>query len=78
MIGVDGVARVKIADEQISLNGLYSIIGRAVVVHAGRDDLGKVSNDEYSSLVMMRMMRRWRKRRMKMRSMMMIMAEYSR
>ena len=27
---------------QLSLNGLNSIIGRGVVVHAGRDDMGRV------------------------------------
>jgi len=37
----DGVAIVKITDSQLSLNGLNSIIGRGVVVHAGRDDMGR-------------------------------------
>ena len=27
----------------LTLNGLNSIIGRGVVIHAGRDDMGKVS-----------------------------------
>ncbi|GER50139.1 superoxide dismutase [Striga asiatica] len=39
--GDDGVADVKIADSQIPLTGPNSIIGRAVVVHADPDDLGK-------------------------------------
>jgi len=39
--GNDGVAIVKITDSQLSLNGLNSIIGRGVVVHAGRDDMGR-------------------------------------
>ncbi|CAA0839918.1 Superoxide dismutase [Striga hermonthica] len=39
--GHDGVADVKIADSQIPLTGPNSIIGRAVVVHADPDDLGK-------------------------------------
>jgi len=39
--GNDGVAIIKIKDSQLSLNGLNSIIGRGVVVHAGRDDMGR-------------------------------------
>ena len=30
-------------DTWLSLNGINSIIGRGVVIHAGMDDLGKVS-----------------------------------
>ena len=41
--GDDGVAVIEMEDSQISLNGLNSIIGRGVVIHAGRDDMGKVS-----------------------------------
>ena len=41
--GDDGVAAIEMEDSQISLNGLNSIIGRGVVIHAGRDDMGKVS-----------------------------------
>ncbi|RLN33816.1 superoxide dismutase [Panicum miliaceum] len=40
-VGEDGVANVDIADCQIPLTGPHSIIGRAVVVHADPDDLGK-------------------------------------
>ncbi|PIN20422.1 Superoxide dismutase [Handroanthus impetiginosus] len=39
--GTDGVAEISITDEQIPLSGPYSILGRAVVVHADPDDLGK-------------------------------------
>ncbi|XP_006658075.2 superoxide dismutase [Cu-Zn] 2 isoform X2 [Oryza brachyantha] len=39
--GADGVANVNISDSQIPLTGPHSIIGRAVVVHADPDDLGK-------------------------------------
>ncbi|KAG4176266.1 hypothetical protein ERO13_A11G234400v2 [Gossypium hirsutum] len=39
--GPDGVAEVSIKDWQIPLSGQHSILGRAVVVHADPDDLGK-------------------------------------
>mmetsp|Transcript_6296 Transcript_6296/g.10996 ORF Transcript_6296/g.10996 Transcript_6296/m.10996 type:complete len:158 (+) Transcript_6296:73-546(+) len=42
-----GTAMVDITDVQIPLAGPNSIIGRAVVVHAGEDDLGN-GNDEES------------------------------
>uniref|UniRef100_A0A0E0CL47 superoxide dismutase n=1 Tax=Oryza meridionalis TaxID=40149 RepID=A0A0E0CL47_9ORYZ len=38
----DGVADIFIKDLQISLSGPHSILGRAVVVHADSDDLGRV------------------------------------
>ncbi|KZV73818.1 hypothetical protein PENSPDRAFT_602400 [Peniophora sp. CONT] len=41
-----GLVSLSIKDEQLTLNGPLSIIGRAVVVHAGTDDLGKGGNDE--------------------------------
>ncbi|GBG26968.1 Superoxide dismutase Cu-Zn [Hondaea fermentalgiana] len=41
-----GKAVVDITDKQIPLEGPQSIIGRAVVVHAGEDDLGQGNNDE--------------------------------
>ncbi|KAB1995909.1 hypothetical protein E1A91_D13G197400v1 [Gossypium mustelinum] len=40
-VGDDGCASFSIADKQIPLTGPNSIIGRAVVVHADPDDLGK-------------------------------------
>ncbi|TFK52585.1 hypothetical protein OE88DRAFT_1423953 [Heliocybe sulcata] len=42
----DGVASFEITDTLISLNGPLSVVGRAVVVHAGTDDLGRGDNDE--------------------------------
>jgi Cu-Zn family superoxide dismutase len=39
--GEDGVAEISVKDIQIPLSGANSIIGRAVVVHADPDDLGK-------------------------------------
>ncbi|KAI3687276.1 hypothetical protein L1987_80970 [Smallanthus sonchifolius] len=40
-VGEDGTAKFTIVDKQIPLIGAQSIIGRAVVVHADADDLGK-------------------------------------
>ena len=40
------MAQVNIVDSQISLCGPTSIVGRAFVVHAGVDDLGKGGNAE--------------------------------
>lgn len=39
-----GIAKVNKTSNTISLNGLYSILGRSIVVHSGRDDLGKGNN----------------------------------
>ncbi|KAI0688874.1 superoxide dismutase [Earliella scabrosa] len=41
-----GVASISLEDPLISLNGPMSIIGRAVVVHAGTDDLGRGDDEE--------------------------------
>ncbi|CAG7867377.1 unnamed protein product, partial [Brassica rapa] len=41
IVGDDGTATFTITDSQIPLTGPNSIVGRAVVVHAERDDLGK-------------------------------------
>ncbi|KAJ7134689.1 Cu/Zn superoxide dismutase [Mycena epipterygia] len=43
-----GSASFKFEDRLISLNGPLSIVGRAVVLHAGTDDLGKNPNDPES------------------------------
>ncbi|XP_078436117.1 copper/zinc superoxide dismutase 1 [Wolffia australiana] len=40
-VGDDGTAKLTIIDGQIPLTGPNSIVGRAVVVHADPDDLGK-------------------------------------
>ncbi|XP_071722054.1 superoxide dismutase [Cu-Zn]-like [Rutidosis leptorrhynchoides] len=42
--GDDGTASFRIVDKQIPLSGPTSIVGKAVVIHAGADDLGKGSN----------------------------------
>uniref|UniRef100_A0A172E3G4 Superoxide dismutase [Cu-Zn] n=1 Tax=Saussurea involucrata TaxID=200489 RepID=A0A172E3G4_9ASTR len=39
--GQDGVAEVSIEDYHIPLSGQHSILGRAVVIHADPDDLGR-------------------------------------
>ncbi|XP_053639842.1 superoxide dismutase [Cu-Zn] [Cherax quadricarinatus] len=41
-----GVAFVNITDPLVALTGLRTVVGRAVVVHAGADDLGKGGNEE--------------------------------
>lgn len=41
-----GTADINIQDSKISLNGPYSIIGRAVVIHEKSDDLGKGQDEE--------------------------------
>ncbi|MCO5555611.1 hypothetical protein L7F22_009156 [Adiantum nelumboides] len=40
-VGEDGCVEISTVDAQIPLTGANSIIGRAVVVHADPDDLGK-------------------------------------
>ncbi|KAL2501496.1 Superoxide dismutase [Cu-Zn] 3 [Forsythia ovata] len=39
--GPDGIAEISITEKQIPLTGQHSILGRAVVVHADPDDLGR-------------------------------------
>ena len=41
-----GEARFKIVARRVDLSGDRSVVGRAVVVHAGRDDLGKGGDEE--------------------------------
>ncbi len=41
-----GVATIDIVDRQIALQGPNSIVGRAMVVHAVADDLGRGGNEE--------------------------------
>ncbi|KAF7298978.1 Superoxide dismutase [Mycena indigotica] len=41
-----GVATFSIEDTLIALNGPLSVLGRAVVIHAGTDDLGRGDNEE--------------------------------
>jgi Cu-Zn family superoxide dismutase len=39
-----GTATLDVTDNLISLNGLRSVIGRGLVIHAGTDDLGTGGN----------------------------------
>ncbi|KZT09149.1 uncharacterized protein LAESUDRAFT_722865 [Laetiporus sulphureus 93-53] len=41
-----GAVQLSMEDKLISLNGPLSIVGRAVVLHAGTDDLGKGGNED--------------------------------
>ncbi|KAF9221017.1 hypothetical protein BS17DRAFT_786373 [Gyrodon lividus] len=41
-----GTATLSFTDDLISLNGPFSIVGRAVVVHEGEDDLGRGGNED--------------------------------
>uniref|UniRef100_A0A141J8S5 Superoxide dismutase [Cu-Zn] n=1 Tax=Misgurnus anguillicaudatus TaxID=75329 RepID=A0A141J8S5_MISAN len=42
----DGVAKINIKDNMLTLRGQYSIIGRTMVIHEKKDDLGKGGNEE--------------------------------
>lgn len=42
----DGIAKTSFSDTVVSMYGLYSVIGRAFVVHAGVDDFGKTNNPD--------------------------------
>ena len=42
----EGRAAIDIKDRLITVNGIYSVIGRAFIVHAMEDDLGRGNNDE--------------------------------
>jgi len=41
-----GVSYISLEDSVISLNGPMSVVGRAIVLHAGTDDLGRGNNEE--------------------------------
>jgi len=38
---VNGVGRIDVVDDMAKLTGVDSVLGRAIVIHAGRDDLGR-------------------------------------
>lgn len=51
--GADGVAKIKFSDKVVSLFGANTVIGRSMVVHVDRDDLGKLStegSDKYQNI----------------------------
>merc|ERR1711981_302309 len=41
----EGTAVIDMEDEQLSLTGINNILGRGVVIHAGKDDMGKGGDD---------------------------------
>ena len=42
----DGIVQTSFTDHHVKLRGKYSVIGRSVIVHADRDDLGKGGDAE--------------------------------
>lgn len=44
--GKNGVVNTILYDKKIKLSGKYSVIGRSVIIHEKRDDLGKGGNKE--------------------------------
>ncbi len=46
----DGTAEFDMHDHLVKLIGPYSVIGRSMIVHADRDDLGKVSGTFFLTL----------------------------
>ena len=44
-----GIAATTFRTKKITLHGARSILGRSVIVHAGRDDLGRAGTDESAS-----------------------------
>ncbi|CCD61672.1 Superoxide dismutase [Cu-Zn] [Caenorhabditis elegans] len=44
--GADGVAKIKFSDKVVSLFGANTVIGRSMVVHVDRDDLGQGIDDK--------------------------------
>ena len=48
----DGVAKVDMVDEVISLNGAHSILGRGIIVHADPDDFGQPTGNAGARVAM--------------------------
>lgn len=42
----NGIAQVDMTDLEISLSGPNNVIGRAIVVHSGEDDLGRTDHPD--------------------------------
>lgn len=46
LAGDDGIAKIDITDNKITITGVHSIIGRTIVVHADEDDFGRGGHDD--------------------------------
>jgi superoxide dismutase, Cu-Zn family len=42
----DGVAKINMTDHLVKLSGRYSVIGRSLIVHQDKDDLGKGGHND--------------------------------
>ena len=58
--GPNGVAVVDLLDHQIPVHGPHGILGRAVVVHEKKDDLGKGGNEDSLKTGVFRTKPSWR------------------
>merc|ERR1712107_737768 len=43
----EGIADIKIEDHKVKMSGADSVIGKAIVIHADMDDLGRGGDGQY-------------------------------